>query len=137
MAAPNAADIRRARAAMCETCPDAVREGLWFSKSGGAKLCGLSGKPVQLHIESCAPSCPRGLHPGKDGVVTWLGIRWFGVPYPIRLWLRWKTTGKFPGCGCIARLKVAWEGFKARVKRWRCRRVCRGKAPTPMARPPV
>lgn len=110
----DAADVRRARAAMCSVCPEAVRDGPWFTREGSPLACGLSGKPIKLHVESCRPSCPAGHHPGASGMVHWVGLDWFGVPYPVRLWLRRKLTAPLPGCGCIARLKIAWERLKAR-----------------------
>jgi hypothetical protein len=58
--------------------------------------------------------------PYRDGIVTWLGIDWYGVPYPLRLWvIAWRVLvvtsrgetmeipdpSVFSGCGCIKRLK--------------------------------
>jgi hypothetical protein len=59
--------------------------------------------------------------PYRDGIVTWLGVDWYGIPYPLRLWIiatraivLAMRTGEavnipdpdvFAGCGCIKRLK--------------------------------
>lgn len=58
--------------------------------------------------------------PYRDGIVTWLGMDWYGVPYPLRLWvIAWRVLANaangdtvevpepsvFSGCGCIKRLK--------------------------------
>lgn len=58
--------------------------------------------------------------PYRDGIVTWLGIDWYGIPYPLRLWVIARRVfahaakgeavdvpdpSVFSGCGCIKRLK--------------------------------
>ena len=58
--------------------------------------------------------------PFHNGIVTWLGIDWYGIPYPIRLYvIAWRVLARawagesvevpdpsvFSGCGCIKRLK--------------------------------
>ena len=60
----------------------------------------------------------------ETGVVTWLGVRWHGVPYPARLWVclrEWAEVGSdahrpsdFAGCGCVVRLKDWYES----IDRW-------------------
>ncbi len=56
----------------------------------------------------------------RGGIVTWLGIDWYGIPYPLRLYIiAWRVLAVtsrgetvevpspdvFAGCGCIKRLK--------------------------------
>ena len=124
---------------MCSTCPEAIRAGPWFTRDGSPITCGITGQPVEVYIQSCAPSCPIGRHPGADGVIVAHGLRWLGVPMPDRLFLWRLLTGPMPGCGCILVLKVAWERFKARLRAMRCRRscrgACRGTARTPPTKP--
>lgn len=58
--------------------------------------------------------------PYRNGIVTWLGVDWYGIPYPLRLWvIAWRVLANaangdtvevpepsvFSGCGCIKRLK--------------------------------
>lgn len=91
------------RAAMCCVCPHADEPGI------RATACTVNGKPMA----TCIPQgCPIGRHP-VDGIVTWLGIRWYGVPYPVRVWL-WiahpshRKPSWWPGCGCVKVLKDRW-----------------------------
>lgn len=61
----------------------------------------------------------------KGGVVRWLGINWYGVPFPLRVLMvvRMRANlrrrgiaarsaramlGLYAGCGCIVILKDAW-----------------------------
>jgi hypothetical protein len=106
MSRPDASQIRRARAIMCSTCIYGERSdaGYWGLAVVG---CTVSGMSIEAHMTSCQPSCPKGLHPDKDGIVKWLGVRWFGVPMPKRFIIRKKLTGPVPGCGCIRVLKLA------------------------------
>lgn len=63
-----------------------------------------------------------GLTADSAGLVKWCGVRWIGVPYPLRLaaivrgmvyareWLPVrKALRKFAGCGCIWRLKRLFQ----------------------------
>jgi hypothetical protein len=99
----DAAQIRRARAILCHFCPYADHDGPWFNSP--AIRCSVSGKPVEAHITSCAPSCPMGSHPDKEGYCRVAGVVTCGV---FKLW-RWlfpvELTGPVPGCGCFQRLK--------------------------------
>lgn len=62
------------------------------AEGGGGGGCGCS-----------APSVP---------VVRWLGVRWWGVPYPLRLWRDWLFLGyDRAGCGCLVKAKAALEGL--------------------------
>lgn len=97
----------RSRAAMCETCTRAER-GTGIQRRRTALNCSVSGLPVALHFAGAAP-CPRGKFSDSD-VYRWARLRWYGVPFPVRLWLRlfhWKhpKIGSFAGCGCIKPLK--------------------------------
>ena len=93
-------DKMRTRAIMCETCVHPLRNERW-----SALTC--NGKPVQAYILG-AESCPRGRHPDDKGMVTWLRIRWYGAPFPLRYVCRFWLTKQAAGCGCIARLKDGW-----------------------------
>lgn len=74
-----------------------------------------------------------------DGTVRWLWLRWYGLPWPYRLWL-WSLGGPRPrswaGCGCLVAAKraAAWAGFRIRLPAARAMRVggpcdgCPGKA---------
>lgn len=85
------------------------------SRLGTYSLCTIDGKAP------CSRPCPRGHHPDADGIIRWMGLRWFGVPYPIRLWGRTgmytETTGlasktdwrKLEGCGCLVVAKRLWR----------------------------
>jgi hypothetical protein len=122
-----------AAAAMCLVCPSARRVR-------GVLMCNASQANTLLHIRG--KPCPEHRHPSPAGVVRWLGIDWYGVPYPVRLWLahapkaarrvvtllagspwhdrlaalaRQQPLSKpsaLPGCGCIKRLKDAWINMK-------------------------
>ena len=58
-----------------------------------------------------------GLTADSAGLVVWLGMKWRGVPYPLRLWLlarlawtdkeprRFRALREFSQCGCIDRIK--------------------------------
>ena len=75
-------------AAMCESCPHS-----WLES------CTVDGKPLVNHAH--AIDCPKGRHP-KNGVVTWLWVRWYGVPLPLRVLI---FRFGLPGCGCIKFLR--------------------------------
>ena len=89
-------------AGMCSAC----------SRRDGT-VCEVSYMESQWHRKQMV--CPRNRFPDAAGVVTWLGVRWIGVPWPIRLWLV-ATAGverpeDFSGCGCL----VAAKGLVARL----------------------
>jgi hypothetical protein len=89
------------RSAMCRACPERAGDGLG--------TCGLAGKPVEVMIQR--GGCPIWAFP-IAGIVRWLGVRWRGVPYPIRLylWVRHGThPAKWPGCGCLHVPKSLYE----------------------------
>lgn len=106
------------RAAMCLACPQHVE-----SEGGRVAPC-PAGQ---------AGACPGGMWPDKDGMVRWPAItiegrtlrgpRWRGVPDPVR-WevaARARRHGARPpaywGCGCIHRLKAAWERAVSAIRR--------------------
>lgn len=96
----------RERAALCQFCPHADHgEGFWTQ---GAVECTISGRAILEHVTG-AP-CPRGYHPDSRGITRWLGVRWYGVPYPIRV-LLWafgashRRPGAWGRCGCLVWLK--------------------------------
>lgn len=100
---PDADQIRRARALTCHWCIYADHDGGFWQ--GTAVACTVSGLPIERHIASCGPTCPKGKH-RADGMVRWLGILWFGCPAPWR-WF-FKFSGPIPGCGCMAWAKLLW-----------------------------
>lgn len=118
MSAPDAAMIRRGRALMCQVCPEAIHaEGdFWGLRGGGAVICTVSGRLVRDHVQTCAPSCPLERHPDHSGIVRWLGVRWLGVPAPIRWAMFWWLKGPLAGCGCSVFWKSRWVRFRAIVR---------------------
>lgn len=58
----------------------------------------------------------------RIAIYRWLGVRWYGVPMPVRVWRR--VANKEPlkshnGCGCIVKLKVAMIILKRSWKQWK------------------
>lgn len=100
----------RSRAAMCHTCIYAEHAPNAFV--GGAISCTIEGGKL-------LEKCPKGKFGESAGVVKWLGLEWYGVPYPIRLAL-WICHPKHPkpsgftGCGCLKVVKDWWKNLKAR-----------------------
>jgi hypothetical protein len=86
---------------MCHLCEHARRD-LIHPWAVGAVECRISGDPVIWHIRTPLPTCPKSRH---GQLVSWLGLAWYGVPYPVRFALRWRLKGKLPGCGCIKVIK--------------------------------
>lgn len=108
-------DYCRTKAAMCASCPNHVTDDTGSVSRCGARL----NASIRINGEASEwwsrGECPRGRFPDADGVVRWSGVRWYGVPAPIRWWLRWRNPvhpkpSSFPGCGCIKRLKDAIGG---------------------------
>jgi len=102
-------DRRRTAAAMCEVCPSGV---LGATRYGvGVVECSISGRSISVAVTQ---KCPRGRHPDRDGVIVWAGVRWIGLPMPLRILLRWahpKRPGvkSWAGCGCVLVLKRGLE----------------------------
>lgn len=94
----------RSCAVMCHVCPERQDE-----------TCTVKDMPcgdiVRLRL-----ACPMHHHPDGAGVLVWLGVRWYGVPMPIRaMWPllrrlhRWdRLSGPLPWCGCVKYLKDRW-----------------------------
>lgn len=95
------------KAAMCQTCPRSIK-----SAAGSAITCTVLGRPI-VEVVTIGMPCPTGRHPDADGVVRWAGVRWFGVPEPLRWAIVW-ALGREPrglsGCGCIAAVKESRLG---------------------------
>ena len=106
---------RKTRAAMCETCVWSIR-GQGRGVKSGVVDCGFDKKnPVPFAVCSLLEdfSCPARRFGEEKGVTRWLGVAWYGTPYPIRLWLwafheRHPSPSSFDGCGCVKRLKDLW-----------------------------
>lgn len=101
-------------AALCHVCIYAEHNPVdpW---NEGAVRCTINGYPI--HKAMPIPPCPKKKHPDKQGVTRWLYVRWYGLPFPIRLWL-WATHQShrrpswWTGCGCSVFLK----GLVGRIK---------------------
>ena len=66
-------------------------------------------------------SCGKSSEPNT---IRWIGIRWYGIPMPVRYLRRWFTKDapamdSYDGCGCIIKLKtvqlVLWSFCKLAV----------------------
>lgn len=87
--------------AMCSACTRAAN-------------CPRDRKRVTWH--ALKGTCPRGWHADNRGRVTWRGLMWSGVPFPIRLYLFLRKpdadpetwVASFAGCGCVRKWKAAW-----------------------------
>lgn len=109
---PDADQIRRSNALVCHFCLWAEHEGgPWH---GTAVRCTVSGKPIESHVASCAPSCPKGKH-YRDGVVRFWFMSWIGHVFPLAFLMRGSLTGPLPGCGCNAFLKRTWLRIKRKI----------------------
>ncbi len=103
---------RAARAMCCWICPERL----------GA-VCGVTG--ASTYTQVTLGRCPVGGYPDAAGVVVAGGVRFHGVPAPVRwLWgigiVRWIVRGKvgekprkLPGCGCAVAPKALWTRLKA------------------------
>lgn len=95
-------EAQRQRQAMCYGCEHAERESL--------TVLSCEGLPIAHRV--VGGMCPLNRFPDRENIVRWLGVRWYGVPMPIRLWA-WAThpkhprPGTFSGCGCVKVLKDA------------------------------
>lgn len=100
---------------VCAACPH----------GRGLVKCTLSGSPIVEQVcggvlkAKAGFACPIGKGPDEGGLVRFWRVRWRGVPFPLKLRLRfgWRRLGApaparwrdMPGCGCIHVLKAAWE----------------------------
>jgi len=101
--AKQSSDPTRTRAGMCLACRGS-RDG---------ERCRFSGVALTIHAGGLA--CPKRRHP-VEGVVRWLGIRWYGVPWPLRIWLVFTKAEcrlfDLPGCGCMVWAKRKFGNIK-------------------------
>ena len=109
-----------ARRLMCMICPN--RKGpAWGTEKKRPGKCGVLNVPISITIAG-VKACPKGRHPDAEGIIPWMGVRWFGVPMPVRVLAVaiGKARGgissvrEVAGCGCVVVLKTRWE----RVKAW-------------------
>jgi len=105
----SACSRKAAKAAMCETC--LFGTGGQTRYGPGVVACSIDGKPISVAMTR---PCPRGRHPDADGVIRWAGVRWQGVPMPLRVVLRlWHPRHprlrRWDGCGCVVILKRGTE----------------------------
>jgi hypothetical protein len=128
----------RTNAAMCAACPALGRKMWgpgrehWVTQA----VCTVDGRAFDLRGQRAAEwPCPKGWHADERGMVRWLGIRWRGVPYPLRVRLRrWGVEfkrGPLPECGCMDRVKAWTEGVGERVRRAWARGVACVVQPAP------
>lgn len=89
------ADRRRTDAGMCAAC-----------KWSTPERCTLDGERFRRTVRPIGKPCPLGRHSDAEGKVRWLGLRWYGVPAPLR-WFKLRGR-RWPGCGCIVPLKLAF-----------------------------
>ena len=92
------------RAAMCQTCRHARR-----ASNGSAIACTITSRDIGSIVVDRA-SCPIARHPDDDGIVRWMGLRWMGVPEPLRwrlVWMLRREPRGLRGCGCVAAIKAS------------------------------
>lgn len=83
--------------------------------------CGCS-KPIVRFNELDAYACAHfGISPDPSGLVHWAGVKWRGVPFPLRVWFVLRiaarghsidsveSLGKFTNCGCLDAMKSLTE----------------------------
>lgn len=106
---PAEADERVAaeRALACAVCPHAVQDN-----KGRRMYCGRQGnRSIALLTVSAKATCPVRRWPNEKGETRWLGMRWLGVPEPLRWVFLWrnKRNPKADGwsCGCLAWLRLS------------------------------
>lgn len=98
----------RVRLCMCRFCAGAK-----------ADRCPRDGEAIGAKLVPVTYSCPRRRHPDADGIVRWLGVRWYGVPMPLRA-LAWLLHARgtrplreyvrtYAGCGCVKVLRDFWD----------------------------
>lgn len=98
-------------AAMCCMCVHAEHDGSFWSR--GPERCGITGRDA---LDMAARGvCPRRKYPEGDRRVTrWALMRWYGVPYPVRLvvWIvgaNHRPPSAWRECGCIVWAKDLWR----------------------------
>ena len=105
---------QKASAAACAVCG--------YSVGIDPVECRYASEGVQVALRVRGQSCPDGRFPDEAGLMRWLGCRWYGVPYPVRVWLwlrhpRHPRPSSFAGCGCLVRLKSAMRRVWIEVNR--------------------
>lgn len=85
--------------------------------------------PVRVTIDGAPVPKPQpkscgGCSGGAVEIVRWIGVRWFGVPAPVRHWrffctYSWTAPAEYGGCGCIFKLKLAKELLGNAWRLWR------------------
>ena len=105
------------RAAMCDTC-------IWGEKHDyfgyGVVSCTISGRKILDHVHGVA--CPEGKHPDCRGITRFMGIRWYGVPMPVRAWVWLTGTRHIPLrawrlCGCAVVPKILTRLLLLKLRR--------------------
>ena len=100
-------------AAMCMVCPRGFRLG--DPPDAGPNVC-ENNKSVHLHV--VMGQCPADHFARGRDTIHWLGmIQWYGVPAPIRWWLRFRHKARpkvasWVGCGCVKPWKDLWLRVK-------------------------
>ena len=92
-------ELVRTRTIICASCK--------YADSQAA--CTIDGYPLGHHIQGGA--CPKKKQADDNGHVPWMGMKWLGIPSPVRWWHnRTKETrwDQVPGCGCVVWLKRLW-----------------------------
>lgn len=95
--------------------PDSLRNVKVTDTEGKEMI--KNAKPRKEKEGGCGGGCGKGKN--GTGAIRWLGVRWAGIPMPVRYLRRWFTKDapaidSYDGCGCIIKLKVVWfvlQGF--------------------------
>ncbi len=110
----------RGRPIVTQVCGGVLVADAARAREGSGQWAVGSGDGCTMELSAC----PRG--PDDRGLVRWLGIRWRGVPWPVKMvlsdevmcgWLGHDRPGRMedmPGCGCSDRVK----GWCERISRW-------------------
>jgi len=114
-------NVKKSRAAMCASCPEYVERCNDVSGCNTDGFCNLSQSKVYLHING--KECPLYAFPDKDNIVLWCGIHWYGVPFPIRLYLylfhpKHPKISSFDSCGCIVFFKNLFMKVKNLINKY-------------------
>lgn len=104
----SASDRRKTAIGICRACRRSDFDAD-DQRQAAAIQCTVDGMTIGKRLQDDA-SCPLGRWPDADGLVRWLGMRWHGVPMPVRLVL---AVRLYPGCGCIVPMKAAWKRLRS------------------------
>jgi hypothetical protein len=130
-------DALRTAMLMCLDCPDYQtrhdgKRPIAYCGKARADVVGLTAKGKTVLMMPC----PRKRHPDALGRVRWLGMFWYGVPYPMRLRRSKRLARLFgvkpytrppAGCGCMAWAKTLWLKLTKTPKPKNPRPVPRGR----------